>query len=143
MTIRKRSRIKNKLSHILNRLRMRLENEFGGGFESNGEQHFMQEVAREYAGTPIIAFDVGASVGEYSEILFKEVKKQSGILVLHAFEPLAKYSGPGIANAVALSDTDGHVTMYSRGNEETSSVYRGKNLDKKHGNVREVTVPTV
>src|SRR5262249_15729400 len=93
MNVTPRSRIKNKLSPILNHLRMRLENEYGGGFERNGEQHFMQELAHEYRGKNMTAFDVGANVGEYSDLLAKEVKKNGGSLELHAFEPLATYRG--------------------------------------------------
>jgi FkbM family methyltransferase len=143
MNIRPRSRIKNKISHLLNKARKKLENEYGGDIERNGERHFMEELAREYSGRGMVAFDVGANIGDYADILWKEVQKNNGTLDLHAFEPLAHYQGIGTSNAVAVSDEDGHVKMFSRGDEATSSIYRGKNLDKKHGSVREVTVPTI
>jgi FkbM family methyltransferase len=144
MDIRPRSRIRNKISHILNKLRNRIENENPGGPERNGEEHFLQELAAEYHGKPIVAFDIGANVGEYGDVLLKEVKKNTGVLELHSFEPLAHVKAVGSISRVAVSDIEGSVTMYSRGSTDTtSSMYRGKNMDRKYGVAKEVTVQTI
>jgi FkbM family methyltransferase len=144
MDIRPRSRLRNKASHILNILRKRLENEGAGGTaRQTGEAHFISDFMRDHAGNSVVVFDVGASTGEYGDMITRAAQNVSVALQLHAFEPIGEYSGPGTFNKVAASDTHSETKMFTRRSDDTSSMYRGENLDKKHGVATQVNVRTI
>ena len=49
----------------------RLENTGDGDFTKNGELSFLKSIGNEYKNQPFVFFDIGANIGEYTEMLFK------------------------------------------------------------------------
>ncbi|MDC1068936.1 FkbM family methyltransferase [Candidatus Kapabacteria bacterium] len=57
--------------------------------KKNGEQNFVNDLYLHFKNRakPIIVFDIGANVGEYTEILLSESNNQNVEIELHLFEP--------------------------------------------------------
>lgn len=141
MKITERNRVRGRISRWLRKAHDKLENESNGDFATNGEAHFLKEFLHDNGDKSTVMFDVGANIGEYSNMATKYAK---GKITIHAFEPLVEYKGPGILNRVAVSDTDGEATMYKReGDFGLGSFYDIRRFDEKYGEAKPVSVPTV
>jgi FkbM family methyltransferase len=92
----------------------------------NGELRLQQLVADNMPGSSrLVAFDVGARIGDWSQSLIRRSGRRSGGLEIHAFEPVpdscqaivdslgaAIGAGQLHVNAIALSDELGTFSMY-------------------------------
>jgi FkbM family methyltransferase len=101
-------------------------NEEPNDMTQNGELRLQRLIADSTPhGSPLIAFDVGARIGDWSQSLIRRSGRRSGGLEIHAFEPvpdsrqvilesLAAAIGAGQlhVNAFALSDEIGTFSMY-------------------------------
>lgn len=143
MKIHPRSRIRNKISHLLLKWRRRLENEIREGFEESGEASLMSAIAKEYAGKKIIVFDVGANIGTWSAVLAKKIAEYDGTLELHAFEPVAQYSGPGTFNKVAVSTSKGSVIINKWKDSDQSSIYERRINQPKQGKPEQFRIQSI
>lgn len=85
MLISKRSRINDYFTEKLQGLVWKLENIGDSNFEKNGELSFIQDIGRYFSEKPFVAFDIGANVGEYTDMILKYV--QTDKIKLHLFEP--------------------------------------------------------
>jgi FkbM family methyltransferase len=63
----------------------RLENTGDGDFTKNGELSFLQSLAVDYKSKNFIFFDIGANIGEYTEMVLNNFKNDS--VEAHLFEP--------------------------------------------------------
>ena len=81
-----RKMVRKKLRSICFTIFNRLENNNNADFHSNGEQRFLSDFFSTFR-KDVILFDIGANVGEYSEILIEECKKFNINYFLHVFEP--------------------------------------------------------
>lgn len=144
MNIKLRSRIRNKISHLLLKWRRAIENARGGDYYQTGEKSFIQAFAASYKGKTPVIFDVGANVGTWSAMVESEVVKQGGQPVVYAFEPVAEYKGNAFAlEKVVISETSGTVTMRKWKNSDQSSLYERRTTLSKQGQPELVTVPAI
>ena len=143
MNIKPRSRIRNKISHLLLKARKRVENEIREDFEKSGESYLIHSIAEEYAGEKITVFDVGANIGSWSTLLAREVSKHKSVLDLHAFEPDADYHGPGEFIKAAVSSTPGTVQIYKRKDSDQSSLYERRLAHSKQGDAKILEIPAI
>lgn len=150
MKTKPRSRIRNKLSHLLNRGKRILENQTGGGFRQTGEAHLLRQwgktfpfIHNENNPDPVV-FDVGANIGAWGDLLLQHA---TGPFSLHSFEPVERYRGPGVLTKIAISDTNEFKTFYKREWQRTgsgeSSMYERRFDKDKLGKVEIMTVPTI
>jgi len=117
----KSSNFKSKLKRVLLRLFNTLENNGDCNFETNGEKVFVESLLKTLDKDAVM-LDIGANIGEYSEIILKEALKNKVNVQLHLFEPTRscfstltkKYSGVGnvILNNVGLSDVSKRSKIY-------------------------------
>ena len=67
---------------------IRLDNSANCNFNKNGEQNFIQELFEELkTKTQITLFDIGGNVGDYTQMLFNQVKDITQNVAIHVFEP--------------------------------------------------------
>ena len=143
MHIRPRSRVRNKISHLLLKARQRIENGISGDFIKSGEASFIHSFAEDHAGQEVVVFDVGANIGSWGEVVAEEINKQGGTLTLHAFEPVAEYHGSGTFTKAAVSATPGTVSVYRRKDSDQSSLYERRLARRKQGEAEIVQIPTI
>lgn len=85
MKIKKQNKLKEKIIKKIIGLTYRLDNSANSFFNKNGEENFLNQfIDFTKMKTPVI-FDVGANVGNYSEILTKRLNE--GKYFIHLFEP--------------------------------------------------------
>jgi len=111
---------KDLLIRKLQGLVWRLENTGNGDFKKNGELSFIQDVGKHFSGKSFVAFDIGANVGEYTDMILKYVPAQN--IELHLFEPqktcfdtiTTKFSDNQKIhlNSFGLSDTQHDTLIY-------------------------------
>ncbi len=144
MNIRPRSRVRNKLSHLLLKWRRVVENARGGDYYQTGEKSFIDGFAASYKAKKPVIFDVGANIGTWSAMVENEVVKQGGAAVVYAFEPVAEYKGNAFAlEKAVISETSGTVTMRKWKNTDQSSLYERRATIAKQGQPELVTVPAM
>jgi len=116
----------------------------------NGEKWFLRMLVKRYSGG--VLFDVGANIGDYSELL---VGCQFPSEQIHSFEPSSVSYAQLVANArlagihknnIALGSRSGESTLFSeKAGSGLSSLYK-RNLPEKYGHIRNpetITVSTI
>src|SRR5262245_21587224 len=90
----------------------------------NGEAWLLRQLVKTHNGvTPLVVFDVGANVGDYTRSVLREASQAHRTVSVHAFEPsphnveilLRTFaSQPNVqVNAVAIGDQCGEAILYS------------------------------
>lgn len=143
MIVKPRSRLRNKISHLLLKARKRIENEIRSGFVSTGESHVIEQFAKDHAGSRVVVFDIGANTGAWSSLMETAVKKYGGTLELHAFEPIAQYRGPGTLVQMAVSDVTGMVPIHIFKSHDQTSLYERRPTYPKQGVAKQATIPAI
>lgn len=85
MKIKKQNNLKERIIKKILGLTYRLDNSANGFFEKNGEENFVNEFVDSFNVKSLVIFDVGANVGDYSELLVKKLAGEN--FSLHLFEP--------------------------------------------------------
>jgi FkbM family methyltransferase len=85
MHIQKPKASKDWIIQKLQSLVWRLDNTGNGDFDVNGERVFISDIGKQYSSKPVVAFDIGANVGEYTEIILHKVTGDD--IEIHLFEP--------------------------------------------------------
>lgn len=67
-----------------------LENNNNADFYANGENDFLKSFLKEFKDSEVTLFDVGANVGNYTEMLLKYCQQYNIKYRIHIFEPVAK-----------------------------------------------------
>lgn len=137
MKIKNENKIKEKIIQKLLGLVYRLDNSGNSFFDKNGELFFVDLFVDEEKNNNPVIFDIGANIGEYSELLVKKLNNKS--YSLHIFEPqkncfvdlLKKFKDNKniFLNNFGISDDDKTATIYK--NEDKSgltSLYK-RNID--------------
>lgn len=82
--------VKQKIKNICYLIFNKIENNFNIDFKTNGEMLLVDNIIRIFKNEPLkkrIIFDVGANIGQYSEMLIERFKDQKIHYDLHLFEP--------------------------------------------------------
>lgn len=80
--------IKYKMIKKLYHLVIKLDNSGNCNFDANGEKKFIKDIFKELTGkNNIILFDVGGNMGDYTQMLFDNVKNLTESFEIHVFEP--------------------------------------------------------
>jgi FkbM family methyltransferase len=133
---------KEKLRNLAWRLFSKLENNGNGNFDENGEFFFIKKLIEFYYQSEekkITLFDIGANIGEYSEILLNESKKYPLMIEMHLFEPTKscfciledKFSNNKsviLNNIGASSENCESIIYYDKEQSGLASLYN-RNLD--------------
>ncbi len=85
MKINKQNKLRDLVIRKLQGLVYRLDNTGNGDFSNNGEASFLQDVGDQFRDKKFIAFDIGANIGEYTDMLLKYVDTTD--IEIHLFEP--------------------------------------------------------
>lgn len=136
MIINKQNRYKDAVVRKLLGLTYRLENVGVGDMRHSGEMSFIDGISTYYKG-PIVFFDIGANLGDYTEALKK--KRNNSSDQYHLFEPQKKCietlksksqaSNNVVLNNIGLSDKQGEATIYKDSEKSgLTSLYK-RNLD--------------
>src|ERR1700722_7775436 len=94
-------------------------NEGPNDMTPNGERRLHELVADSTpSSSPLIAFDVGARIGDWSQSLIRRSGRRSGGLEIHAFEPVPD-SRQAILDSLAAAIDAGqlHVNAFALGDE--------------------------
>lgn len=136
MIIRRQNKGKDLMARKLLGLVYRLENIGNGDIVQSGELHFIADVSRQYP-TPIVFFDIGANVGEYTATL--ATKRNNDGDSYHLFEPqkscfevlqnkFTDHTNIELNN-IGLSDMKNQSTIYKDAEKSgLTSLYK-RNLD--------------
>ena len=121
LKLKGKSRLKEKIKKILLRYFNTLEGNGNSNFKTNGEENFLNSLFEVYQSRDFCVFDVGANVGNYSELVLNNSKGRP--LSIHAFEPtrgcfkelLSRFSGQKNIhlNNFGLSSSEKEATIYS------------------------------
>jgi len=136
----KRSFIKNKLRNLSLRVFSKIENNGNADFRKNGEDFFLNNIFKYFGGDSDkrVIFDIGANIGEYSQIIQKKSNQFDIDIQLHIFEPthscfnilLNKFTSDDvILNNFGVSDKN--ITskiFYDKEKSGLASLYQ-RNLD--------------
>jgi len=89
MKIKNTSKIKNFFIKFLNKAIIKLEDKGNANFNTNGEQHFINDLIKYYnkKNNEIVIFDIGANTGNYSSYIIKCAKENKLRYIIHMFEP--------------------------------------------------------
>ncbi|HBZ35115.1 MAG TPA: methyltransferase FkbM [Rikenellaceae bacterium] len=93
MMITKPGRFKTKIRSLLISTFDRIENNNNCNFETNGEKHFLENLFADFSKDKEkkrIIFDVGANIGEYTQMLLDCAEQHNVPADIHVFEPTAK-----------------------------------------------------
>ncbi len=80
--------IKRKIKSFILRLYNSIENNNNVDFFKNGEGVVLNQIIKNYKKDKLKIFDVGANIGEYSQMVIKSCKKFYKEFDLHLFEPV-------------------------------------------------------
>lgn len=115
-------RIQDYISQGLIKIAHRIAGRNNENSEKNGEYYwFGKIIGKEKNASPLIVFDVGANVGNYSAHVLSEMKKEGINFQLHAFEPTRatftklqnRCQGDEIVlNNFGLSDADKNLIIH-------------------------------
>ena len=128
MIVKKTNPWREKIISKLLGLIYRLDNTGSGNFEKNGEENFINQFVESNDKQPLIIFDVGANVGDYSQLLKDKLKTRKNYS-LHLFEPQKscfydlkkRFDGDNIIiNNFGLSDSAEKAIVYK--NEDKSEI---------------------
>ncbi len=115
--------LKRKVRSLALRVFNWVENNGSANFERNGERVFIQNLFKSFkGGEPIVIFDIGANIGEYSEMLSEYALKYNKDVKMHLFEPTKgcfsviskKFSGRSdiILNNFGVSNEKARTAIY-------------------------------
>lgn len=125
-----------KIQNLIHRLEIRLENNNNSNFSTNGEEVFINNLLAYFqkSNNKKIMLDVGANVGEYSEMLIENANKFNLLIDLHIFEPqkscyatlLRKFSDENFhLNNFGLSNEESNVKIfYDKESSRLASIYQ-------------------
>lgn len=125
MNIKKQSKAKERIIKKLLGVTYRLDNSANGFFDTNGEAAFLDAFTKSYKDKNPVIFDVGANVGDYSDIVVK--KLQGSTYSLHLFEPQKSC----FKDLVKMFNNNSSITLNNSGlssSSKTSTIY--KNTEK-------------
>jgi FkbM family methyltransferase len=137
MKFLKVSWLKKKIRGLALRIFNKIENNGNAVFTKNGEKHFINTILSEFKKrqNDVTIFDIGANVGNYSELLLEKSAKLNLNIKLHLFEPtegcfgvlekkFSKYSNV-ICNKTGLSDKKQNaIIYYDRDKSGLASLYK-------------------
>jgi FkbM family methyltransferase len=119
-----------------------LDNSGTANFDTNGEKKFVAELFRHVAASSsgrAVFFDIGANVGEYTEMLLERGSTLSSAPDIHVFEPTkacfelisSKFAAADnvILNRKAVSDSAGSVAIYYDTEKSALASLHKRNLD--------------
>lgn len=134
--------IHNKIRSLSLRIFNYLENNGDTNFQTNGEEFFVDNLfayLKKRYQDEITLFDIGANIGDYTQVLLDKSSSFQNKLKIHVFEPTQscyevlkkKFSGVEevVLNQMAVSNCNGTAKIFS--NEQKSglaSLYK-RNLD--------------
>lgn len=135
LNIKEQRSFYRKLKSGLLRLVNRIENNNNPDIRTNGESDFLESFFKTYKGKKVTVLDIGANIGEYSEILISLFEKHNVDYHLFLFEPVSstfqilknKFSAnPKIVlNNFGLSEKDGEHEIYFDQEKSTlASLYK-------------------
>jgi FkbM family methyltransferase len=116
-----------------------VENNENHNLYENGEENFLNLLFKYYNNKQMVVFDIGANVGEYTQLVDKKSKENNIDMQIHSFEPTKycfdilkeKFQNKDniFLNNFGLSDSECEATIYSdsKGSGLTSLYQR--NLD--------------
>jgi len=133
--------LKRKFRGLALRIFNRLENNNNSDFDTNGEARLVQALVEYFAKQSgggkknVVAFDLGANVGNYSGLLLSLIKPGDGQFHIHLFEPTkscfetltGKFAGePRVTlNNLAVSDKEESCEIYYDSEKSTlASLYQ-------------------
>jgi len=136
------SPIKRKIRQASLFLFNKLENNGNSDFYTNGEKRFIDHLFETFTATPDqqkILFDIGANIGNYTEMMMRKAKNAGIDAEFHLFEPtqschdiLSEKFGNNntvVLNPFGVSDRAGTTTIYyDKEKSGFASLYR-RNLD--------------
>lgn len=131
-----------KLRTLALRIFLYLDNSGRADFETNGEKKLVKDlfefVARTEKG-PAVFFDIGANIGEYTEMLLEKSSSLPVAPEIHVFEPTnscfkvvtAKFGARGnvVLNHLAVSNSAGEVKIYYDAEQSTLASLHKRNLE--------------
>ncbi len=137
MKIKNQNNLKEKIIRKILGLVYRLDNSGSPIFEENGEANFINQL-KDYIKTEnSVIFDVGANIGEYSEVVANKFKGMN--YSLHVFEPQKScFSDLNLKfsenkniylNNFGLSDLDKTSVMYKNADKSVLTSLYKRNLD--------------
>ena len=145
--IKEQSYVIKRINSILVTIFNKLENNNNAEFSSNGEDTFLDSFLETLTQNTVI-FDVGANIGEYSDIIINKFRKKGKEFTLHIFEPStlafrtleAKFAGTKniVLNNFGISDSERTAELFFDNEGSTlASLYPRQmpgevNLDKKN-----------
>lgn len=133
----KKNKFREKLIGKILGLTYRLDNSANGIYEKNGEGDFINQFVNQSKKLSPIIFDVGANIGEYSEMLVD--KLEGSEYTIHLFEPQKScnddlkqkfsHNSKVIQNNFGLSDKEGVVTIYKNSEKSALTSLYKRNLE--------------
>lgn len=137
-----RSVINRKFSSLAWKVFQALENNGNDCWDTNGEQRFIHDLfsyfQRSRGDDPVVMFDIGGNVGDYTQMLLKRSRDGGISSQIHVFEPTAacfsklttKFgSEPSVVlNRVAASDREGTVDIHYDKQESGFASLHQRNL---------------
>lgn len=136
------SPIKRKVRKASLYLFNKVENNGNSDFNTNGEKRFIDHLFETFTNTPDqqkILFDIGANVGNYTEMMLQKAKHAGIHAKFHLFEPTQRCfdvlsdkfgnNDDVVLNPFGVSDRAGTVTIYyDKEKSGFASLYK-RNLD--------------
>ena len=149
MHIQNPPKLREWLARKLTGLIYRLDNSANTFLSENGEERFIREIGALYAGKDFVFFDIGANVGEYTELVLRLMGAKA--VTGHLFEPQAtcvsmlneKFSNdPRVSiQPYALSNTEGVASLYK--DADTSGLSSLHKRDIAHYGISLDTTETI
>lgn len=137
MKIKNQKKLKEKVISKLLGLTYRLDNSANGFFDKNGEEYFVNQFTDLVKTKNPVIFDVGANIGNYSDLLIKKLKGSE--YSLHLFEPqkscfndLGRRFGKNKQvnlNNFGLSKSEQVATIYKNEDRSGLTSLHKRNLD--------------
>jgi FkbM family methyltransferase len=87
---RKQSTFERLIKRVFHKLINKIDNNGNADFYKNGEYWFLQHLIQRYKDlkdTPLLIMDIGANIGNYSNLIVQKAINENISLDLHVFEP--------------------------------------------------------
>lgn len=131
-----------KLRTLAFRIFLYLDNGGAADFDTNGEMKFVENLFDFVAHgeqSKAVFFDIGANIGEYTEMLLDKSSSLAVAPEIHVFEPtsscfkviMAKFGARGnvVLNHLAVSNSAGEVEIYYDAEQSALASLHKRNLD--------------